>query len=140
MVRLPNKVQNIPPSTGSGREAKSAVNLPMVPRRSMMPAPYCITLLLPTCTERLAAGDGARPTPAEPGPPPLRYLGDAQDPDVGAGGGGAVAGSQQSRDDAGDAFGENAPGERRERAGVRTALYRRIPARSPGMPRGGGTG
>lgn len=57
--QLPNKVQNIPPSTGSGREAKSAVNLPMVPSRSMIPAPYWITLLLPTCARTPTEGDGA---------------------------------------------------------------------------------
>lgn len=70
--QLPNKVQNIPPSTGSGREAKSAVNLPMVPSRSMIPAPYWITLLLPTCTETPTADDGARaPRPSrDPSPVP----------------------------------------------------------------------
>lgn len=46
---LPNKVQNIPPRTGSGKEANRAVNFPIVPNNSIMPAPYCITLLLPTC-------------------------------------------------------------------------------------------
>lgn len=39
----------MPPRMGSGSEAKRAVNLPMVPRTSMMPAPYCTTRLLPTC-------------------------------------------------------------------------------------------
>ena len=45
---LPNRVQNMPPRIGSGREAKRAVNLPTVPRRNMMTAPYWTTLLLPT--------------------------------------------------------------------------------------------
>ena len=38
----------MPPRMGSGREAKRAVNLPTVPRRNMMAAPYWTTLLLPT--------------------------------------------------------------------------------------------
>jgi len=42
-------VQNIPPRTGSGKEANRAVNFPIVPNKNIMPAPYCITLLLPTC-------------------------------------------------------------------------------------------
>lgn len=46
---LPNKVQNKPPSTGSGSEANKAVNFPMVPNSNIMIAPYCTTLLLPTC-------------------------------------------------------------------------------------------
>lgn len=46
---LPNRVQNIPPRTGSGKEANRAVNFPIVPNKNIMPAPYCITLLLPTC-------------------------------------------------------------------------------------------
>lgn len=45
----PKRVQNIPPKMGSGSEAKRAVNLPMVPRTSMMHAPYCTTRRLPTC-------------------------------------------------------------------------------------------
>lgn len=46
---LPNKVQNIPPRIGSGKEANRAVNFPIIPNNSIIPAPYCITLLLPTC-------------------------------------------------------------------------------------------
>lgn len=48
---LPNKVQNMPPSTGSGSDANKAVNFPMVPKSNIMIAPYCTTRLLPTCTE-----------------------------------------------------------------------------------------
>lgn len=47
----PNSVQNIPPRIGSGSEANRAVNFPTDPNRNMIPAPYCTTRLLPTCTQ-----------------------------------------------------------------------------------------
>lgn len=37
---LPKRVQNRAPSTGSGRDANSALNLPTVPSSSMKAAPY----------------------------------------------------------------------------------------------------
>ncbi len=47
----PKSVQNIPPRIGSGSEANRAVNFPTEPSRNIMPAPYCTTRLLPTCTQ-----------------------------------------------------------------------------------------
>lgn len=46
---LPKRVQKRAPSTGSGREAKRALNFPIMPKASMRAAPYCITRRLPTC-------------------------------------------------------------------------------------------
>lgn len=46
---LPKSVQKRAPSTGSGREAKRALNLPIMPKPSMRAAPYWITRRLPTC-------------------------------------------------------------------------------------------
>lgn len=46
---LPNRVQKRAPSTGSGKDAKRALNLPTMPRASMSAAPYWITRRLPTC-------------------------------------------------------------------------------------------
>eukprot|EP00069_Balaena_mysticetus_P002326 bmy_16010T0 len=46
---LPKRVQKRAPSTGSGSEAKRALNFPIMPNASMSAAPYCITRRLPTC-------------------------------------------------------------------------------------------
>lgn len=46
---LPKRVQKRAPSTGSGREAKRALNFPIMPSASMRAAPYWITRRLPTC-------------------------------------------------------------------------------------------
>lgn len=63
---LPKRVQKSAPSTGSGREAKRALNLPIMPKASMKAAPYCITRRLPTCRTEAEAGDqfnGNAPAP-----------------------------------------------------------------------------
>lgn len=57
---LPKRVQKRAPSTGSGREAKRALNLPIMPNPSMRAAPYCITRRLPTCRTHQRAETGVQ--------------------------------------------------------------------------------
>lgn len=49
-VIMPNNVQNSAPRTGSGNDAKRALNFPTIPSSSISAAPYWITRLLPTYT------------------------------------------------------------------------------------------